>query len=446
MTMPAHRLDEYSSRMIEAPPPSAADRQLADRLAAGGDLTPRLDVRWLDQGRMEVTTFSWVGVVRFSAVEIHVVPKLVGGALRVLRMIEYARGVPLLAQLPRDRQLPGDGDDLFDLVVLLLVEEVKALIRDGLIRDYRPVEETLDRMRGRLRMREQYLRRFGQLHQIECAYDEFDGDIPENQLLAVALKAAVSRVRDIDVRKNARVFADVLDEVCAARSRESDWYQRRIQYGRRNARYRPAHELAKLVLDGLALDDRLDGSVADATSFMVNMNAIFERFITRLAIDALAGTELRAQPQRTMRTVIVDEVSGQTYSTIRPDLVIDDPTNGRTVPIDVKYKLYDTTKFSSTDIYQSFVYAYAVDAGTATPRAGLIYPSVTAVDGPALYVKPSAGANPARIRGAGLDVVSILEHLGNEEHSVVHEQMRAVIRTITGLHTPALTAGSTASN
>lgn len=260
----------------------------------------------------------------------------------------------------------------------------------------------------------------------------------------MALHAAISRVRDIDVRKNARVFAGVLDEVCVVPSRESDWYQRRIHYGRRNARYRPAHELAKLVLDGLALDDRLDGSIADTTSFMVNMNAIFERFVTRLAIDALADTELRAQPQQTMRTVIVDEVSGQTYSTIRPDLVIEDPTNGRTVPIDVKYKLYDTTKLSSTDIYQAFVYAYAVDVGTATPRAGLIYPSVTAVDGPALYVKPSAGANPARIRGAGLDVVSILEHLGNEEHSVVHEQIRAVIRTVTGLSAPALAVASTA--
>lgn len=193
--MSTYWLDEYSSLMIEVPHPTSADRQLAERLAAGGDLMPRLDVRWLDDGRMDVTTFSWVGVVRFSAVEIHVVPKLVGGALRVLRMIEYARGVPLLAQLPRDRQLPSDGDDLFDLVVLLLVEEVKALIRDGLIRDYRGVEETLDRMRGRLRIREQFLLRYGQLHQIECAYDEFDGDVPENQLRSGAARSHQPRSR-----------------------------------------------------------------------------------------------------------------------------------------------------------------------------------------------------------------------------------------------------------
>ena len=243
--MDSYRFGEYETRVIDCPRPTSGDKRLAQDLAAGGVLAPRMDVDWLDGGQMKVTTHSWVGVVRFSAMEIRVVPKLIGGTLRVLRMIEYAESIRLLARLPTDRPLPGDGTDLFELIVMLLTEETKALIRDGLIRDYHSVEDSLDVLRGRLRVREQFLRRYGQLHRIECSFDEFDGDVPENQLLAAALQVAAPRAFDLNVRNNARTFGGVMNEVCEVRTRDADWYDRTIRYGRRNARYRSAHALAK---------------------------------------------------------------------------------------------------------------------------------------------------------------------------------------------------------
>ena len=287
--MDLHRLGEYETRIVDCPRPTPDDKRLARDLATGGGLDPRLDIVWLDGGQLKVTTHSWVGVVRLSAMEIHVVPKLVGGNLRVLRMIEYAGGFRLLERLPTERTLPGQGSDLFDLIVTLLVEETKALIRDGLIRDYHSVDDSLDVLRGRLRVREQVLRRYGQLHRIECSFDEFDGDVPENQLLAAALQAAAPRASDLDVRSGARTFGGVMDEVCEVRSRDADWYDRRIRYGRRNKRYRAAHELAKLVLRGLALTDRADKPTLILTSFMIDMNRVFETFITRLVVNSLAA-------------------------------------------------------------------------------------------------------------------------------------------------------------
>src|ERR1700716_3534962 len=114
--MDSYRFGEYETRVIDCPRPTSGDKRLAQDLAAGGVLAPRMDVDWLDGGQMKVTTHSWVGVVRFSAMEIRVVPKLIGGTLRVLRMIEYAESIRLLARLPTDRPLPGDGTDLFDLI------------------------------------------------------------------------------------------------------------------------------------------------------------------------------------------------------------------------------------------------------------------------------------------------------------------------------------------
>jgi 5-methylcytosine-specific restriction enzyme subunit McrC len=432
--MDSYRFSEYENRVIDCPRPTSGDKRLAASLAAGGDLKPRMDIEWLDGGQMKVTTHSWVGVVRLSAVEIRVVPKLIGGTLRVLRMIEYASGIRLIARLPTNRPLPADGADLFDLIVLLLTEETKALIRDGLIRDYHSVEDSLDVLRGRLRVREQFLRRYGQLHRIECAFDEFDGDVPENQLLAAALQEAAPRVGDLDVRNSARAFAGVMNEVCEVRTRDAGWYTRTIQYGRRNDRYRPAHELAKLVLKGLALNDHVDKSTLNPTSFMVDMNAIFEQFVTRLVINSLAGTPLRARAQQSIRAVILDEQTGDTYSRIRPDLIIEDTTTGHTVPIDVKYKLYDAAKkISPADIYQSFVYAYSVGAQSDPPRAGLIYPSTTSISGPALFIKPLAGAKPARIRGAGIDVTEVLDGIAEPSHDLLHARVRNMIHEVTDL-------------
>lgn len=433
MTTDLHYLGEYETRLIDCPRPTPEDKRLAQDLAAGGTLAPRLDVDWLDGGQAKVTAHSWIGVVRFSAMEIRVVPKLVGGNLRVLRMIEYAAGFPLLGRLPTQHTLPGHGTDLFDLIVALLTQETQALIRGGLIRDYHSVDESLDVLRGRMRIREQVLRRYGQLHRIECNFDEFDGDVPENQLLAAALQVAAPRVRDLDVRSSARIAGALVTDVCQPPSRSVDWYKRRIRYGRRNHRYRPAHVLATLVLEGLALTDQADKPTLDLTSFMIDMNAIFERFITRLVVNSLAGSPLRAQPQQSIRAVILDEETGDTYSRIRPDLLIEDAVTGRAVPIDVKYKLYDAKKVSSADIYQSFVYAYAVGGESGSPRAGLVYPATTATSAPALVIKPLAGAMPARIRGAGIDVPAALDAIGTPGEAALHAQIRATIRDLTGL-------------
>jgi 5-methylcytosine-specific restriction enzyme subunit McrC len=426
-------LVEYESRCVRAPAPTAADQELAERLSVDGDLEPRLEVRWLASGKVEVKASSWVGVVRFSALEIRVVPKLVGGTLAVLRMLEYTAGLRLIAHLPIEREVLANGTDLFELIVLLLVEEAKLLIRDGLVRDYRPVDDTLDVMRGRLRMRDQFLRRYGSFHKLDCHFDEYDGDVPENQLLSAALTAAGTRVQDPELRADTRHIASLLSGICDPRTRDPEWYSQRIHYGRRHVRYKSAHELAILVLRGLALTDLFGASSQRITAFMLNMNVIFERFVTRLVENSLAGSSLRASPQETFRAVIIDERSGRTYSSIRPDLVIVDTRTGRAVPIDIKYKLYETRKFSTGDIYQMFLYAYAIGNDTSIVTAGLIYPSATATSGPELQIKPAVGSTIARIRGVGLDVPSALDSLTGLAADSLHAAVLTVVREITGL-------------
>ena len=81
-----------------------ADRTLAKAL---GDGAGRLRVTELSDC-LRLDAVEWVGVVRFSGLEVRVVPKLVGENLGVLAMLEYASGLGALSRLgmPRGRSLP----------------------------------------------------------------------------------------------------------------------------------------------------------------------------------------------------------------------------------------------------------------------------------------------------------------------------------------------------
>ena len=65
-----------------------------------------------------------------------------------------------------------------------------------------------------------------------------------------------------------------------------------FHYGRRNERYRSAHKLAILVLRGLAIADLFDSSSGRINAFMLNMNTVFEQFVSRLVANFLEGSRL----------------------------------------------------------------------------------------------------------------------------------------------------------
>jgi 5-methylcytosine-specific restriction enzyme subunit McrC len=428
-------LAEYGRvRRDDGGSPTAADRELAERLKAEGT-GPRLVVNWLTGGQVEIEATSWIGVVRFSNLEVRVLPKLSGGNLQVLRMLEYITGVGMLRLLDQARRIQ-EGHDFFDLVCALLGSEVDLLVRGGLLSDYRPNEDALPVLRGRLDYRAQYLRRFGQLDLLECRFDEYDSDITENQLVAAALRLAHQKVGDPEVRVALGRQTELLHEACAPRSGDPDWYRSVMRYGRRNQHYRPVHELSLLVLEGLAFRDLFGSGSQDITAFLIDMNVVFERFVTKLVQAALLGTGLAVHEQRRIRTAIKDDHTGRSYRDIVPDLVVHSADNSVCVPVDIKYKLYDTKKVSNSDIYQVFVYAYALGSAP-TQRAGIVYPTDEPPPPPlSLSIKPATAAVAVKIAAAALEVPAALDALAREEVTDLFAEIRSLVETLTGLEAP----------
>ena len=271
-------LREWETVELDLPPLSEHDRLLAQDLTDGDG---RLLVEEL-RTRTRIRTTSWIGVVRFSAFEVRVVPKYAGGSLGVLQMLSYTRGLDALRRQSAVRSLAVGGAHLVDLIALLLAEEADRLARGGLLSDYVTREDTLAMVRGRLLPFEQITRRPGRVDRLECRFDEFESDIDENRLIAAALEVIARFCRRDDVRRHVNRARGAFEAACDPAALDPGWLTDDVGYNRRNDHYRDAHVYARLILRNLAVKDIYTTGQANSFAFLINMNVLFEDFITSL--------------------------------------------------------------------------------------------------------------------------------------------------------------------
>ena len=355
---------------FDLPELTDGDRVLAASLAEGDG---RLIVEEL-RNSVRIRTTSWVGVVRFTLFEVHVVPKYVGGNLGILQMLSFTRGLDALKRAPAVRDLEVEGTHLIDLIGLLLAEEADSIARDGLLSDYVTREETLPVLRGRLIVLDQVTRRPGRVDSLECQFDEFETDIPENQLVAAGLDAARRYCSHDLVRWKLGRVRSLFSEACDASALDPTFVREFPPYHRRNEHYRFAHEYAQLLLRRLAVNDIYTPGGSRSFAFLLDMNRLFEDFITALLRRELEPMGIRVDSQRRDRSLLEDVATGRPYGQVIPDLLLS--RHVRRLPVDAKYKLYDDKRLDPADLYQLFFYAYAYRRdGGALNRAFILYPS-----------------------------------------------------------------------
>ncbi|HLL69776.1 MAG TPA: hypothetical protein VK453_29285 [Micromonosporaceae bacterium] len=406
--MTTHVLSEYQTKRLPWPHVGAADRSLGELVEAQGR---RLRVRWLADGEAEITTYSWIGVVQFDQCQLHIVPKACDGNVGVLRMVDYASGLDALREIVAVRTLAAAGAHLRDLVCQLVVKMSEDILRRGPARDYVTREDALPALRGRLLADRQWLRRYGQLDRLECRYDEFETDTLDNRVLAAGLDLAARTASTPVVRADARRVGAEFAGLCDPTGLDPAAAATRLHYSRQNAHYRTAHHWSMLLLRGDAIRDLYSGGKGRAPVFLLDMNRLFEDFVTRLVIDAMAGTDVQVRPQARDRSVLVNESTSRPYGTVIPDILL---TRGAwRLVVDAKYKLYDDRNIDPRDLYQAFLYAQAMSRAGAhplLPTAVLIHPGDTSRLH-RVVLRGTDGRSAARVRTMAVDLQAILPGL-----------------------------------
>jgi len=387
---------------------TAEDRILAKSLTLSGGGRLLVDER---RKGIRVTAQSWVGVVRFTSFDVHIRPKLAGDNLRLLELIEFTSGLDALKRCPAVRTLAADGGNLLDLIMLMFTEECERVLRCGLLSDYVEEEDELPVLRGRLLADRQFRRRFGRLDQIHCRHDERKQDVSENQLLAHTLEICSRRASQPALRRKARQLEHILLGICDPAGLDLNVARSGIYYDRMNEHYRDAHELSWLIVDALGITDVYSSGSTRVFAFLLDMNRLFEAFVHQVIRRLLFATQLKVSYQHSDRSIIRYATTNKPFSRVIPDFLIStDAHQGRLV-LDAKYKLYDSVRVSNSDIYQSFLYAYAFGSEhLANPIAGLIFPSETPTASRMdLTVRSGFREADARVTLIGLPIPAVLD-------------------------------------
>jgi 5-methylcytosine-specific restriction enzyme subunit McrC len=305
--------------------------------------------------RWRIEADSRIGVVVGDGWELRIRPKL--AIPKLLFLLAYS----LQPKGWRDA-VTGmrEERDVVDALASGFAFHAERAINQGLLRGYIAVEERRNDLRGRIRFGDQLARLPGLPLPLEVSYDDFTADIPENRLLRTAIERLLMLPR-IAPQARARLLRlrAVLQEVNLLPDR------RRVDLPtitRLNKRYEAALVLGKLVLDGTSL--RQDRGPVATTSFLFDMNEVFESFLStalREALERRAGGRVQLQYNR-------NYLDDGRILRLKPDITWWHGGRCRAV-IDAKYKALKDARFPNADAYQ--ILAYCI--GFGVQRGFLVY-------------------------------------------------------------------------
>ena len=306
-----------------------------------------------ESGRWQVSAHDYVGSINVAGLQVLVRPKI---PLRNLFL--------LLEVGLRDRDWHEDfvrfeaTGGLLPAFVSFFARTTETTLARGLYHSYREQHDRLIALRGRIDIARQFTQP-GLAIPTACRFTEFTADLIENSFLkaAVSRSLRVAGVQAIDRRRLMQHLV-TLEDVADVRHHHSD--HDRVVFSRLNEHYRPALSLARLVLANLTLQDTVGETQASA--FMLDMNELFERFVTQRLRRALRG-RLEVKDQHRDKLDVDGTVA------IKPDLLLRSGGTPKFVG-DIKYKLTDETATGRhPDYYQLLAYATAFDL----PEGVLIY-------------------------------------------------------------------------
>ena len=332
-----------------------------------------------DPGLWQLKASQYVGTIRSQDHSLLITPKVPLPNLLALMSVE----VPSEIWRSETVDLATDPD-LLSVMARLFCVACESTTRRGLRSDYVARQEMLISPRGRIDIRA-IINRPGLKVPVPCRYDEHSPDIAINQLLRTALMATI-RTGDLSPhwRYRLRLQLAEFEGVADTHSDPSwvdSWTPRPME-----RHYETSVRLASLILAGTSISSRFGEQPAH--SFLLDMNTLFERYVTRRLQDALPDVTVEAQP-----TTKLDETG---KVDINPDIAL--RQDGLPIAVaDTKYKFLEAGTGRSSDYYQALAYATAYGLN----EAWLIY-ARTPGEEPAGTIR--VRNSPVTIYTVGLDL------------------------------------------
>ena len=332
-----------------------------------------------------------VGVIALPGASVEILPKIdrPDGAVRkaLVHMLAVAYGLPVADnELTR---LAAQDETLLEFLVRVFADRLLTAVRRGLPHRYRPRQDDLPLLRGKLDIPRQIARHSVRPDRLACNFDELSVDTPLNRVL----KAAVVRLGSITRHAaNARRLAELSARLEFV-GESHDPLREPVALDRTNIAFHRLYAWSRLFLSGQWQSTTTGANAGVALLFP--MNDLFETFVGRVMQSVLAPGSTRLQ--HTGRYALT--ARNQSVFALRPDIVVDND-----IVIDTKWKPLNPDErvvgVEQSDVYQMLAYAHAYDA----KRAILLFPWRPGLSAPGIYRRWCIAATSIAFHVATVDV------------------------------------------
>jgi len=313
-------------------------------------------------GKCKFKATQFCGSIALSRETIEIIPTIKDGAsfykslYFMLNRIYSADIRPPRLEMTTEAYLT-ELNKLADVIALLLCQRIALLEREGLFNEYVEHQRTEHYLIGKLLLNDQ-LADSSLQPRFHCQYDELTVNNLHNQMLAFSLRQLLSISLNLEIQKKVTRALSLFSEIEPSWLDESAFEN--LFYSRLNQHYEPMHNLCKLVLRNLSVES-IRGN-RKATSFLIDVNKVFEAFLASILRDALAHEGYSVYYQ--FPSYLLKPINHKHQLPLKADIVIRSlRSNKMAMVIDAKFKevfvtdAYARRALRNSDFFQIYGYA-----------------------------------------------------------------------------------------
>ena len=331
---------------------------------------------------------QFVGIVQFKdGVIVEILPKLYRSQIAVAKSNEQTsdeqtNSRDLLCKMLKTLKdarfksfnfasLVAQKMHLLDIFVMMFLDELDAIIKQGIRSKYIPQEGNLNYFKGKLLVSNNISKNNGLLHKTFMQYDDYLPDIPENRLIKSTLVYLLKTVSTSALQKRIRENCFIFDDVPLSTNYKLD-YSQSAHNSRLFSHYQALIEWCNTFLTGHSFVTQHGHNSVKALFF--DMNKLFESYVgAKLKIPE--HSDFKSQHnQHSLAYSCNAEHFG-----LKPDFVfkkcgVDNKL--KLIIADSKWKIIrKQTQISQSDLYQMFAYYQRYKTIEHNPvKVWLIYP------------------------------------------------------------------------
>jgi len=338
----------------------------------------------LRDNKVRIENSSYSGIIQLDQVRLHFSTKV---KTNLFYMLSFLRDEKCFHYDPDIIIEIREGPNFFDILGRLFLNELGEIIKRGFYKKYIRKEETISFLKGKLLINKQLYNDINKKLKFHCCYEDLTYDNLENQIILRATTLLIPLISPFNNKiksdlihysnllRNTVSLVTILPEDC-----------NKIQFSRQNDYYETIIQFSKAILQNYFIRSTHKG-FAKGFNFIVNMNKVYEDFITEIIEGIVEKDEDFKNYVVESQQRFSNLVRGEKRIMTRPDVILRrKDTNDIPIIIDAKYKRQE----NNADYYQVIAYSLAIPTARA---CFLIYPDNEIIESPVLTLETNSFGN-----------------------------------------------------